>query len=51
MAENSYRAPGETHLTAFLTAEYFLLGAGESIPQLQDSGAWLATDDPAEVRR
>jgi hypothetical protein len=49
MAEKSYRAPGETHLTAFITTEYFLLGAGETISQLQASGEWLATDDPAEV--
>jgi hypothetical protein len=51
MAESSYRAPGETHLTAFVTAEYFLLGSGETIADLQQSGAWLATDDPAAVRR
>lgn len=51
MPDKSYTRPGETHLTAFVTTEHYVVGVGETIDQLQASGEWLATDEPADVRR
>jgi hypothetical protein len=50
MAERSDEA-AEPGLTVFITTEYYIVGDGGSIDEIQTSGRWLATSEPAEVRR
>jgi hypothetical protein len=46
-----------TELSAFVAPgtasqpQRFVIGAGDDVDAAQASGAWLATDTPAEVRR
>ena len=37
--------------TVFVTSEYFLVGVGESVADVERTGEWVATSDPVEVRR
>jgi hypothetical protein len=50
MADDSRNIPQEADPTAFVTREYYVLGAGETVTDVRTSGQWLATDDPVEVR-
>jgi len=50
MAERSDEA-ADPGLTVFITTEYFVVGDGGSIDEIQTSGRWLATSDPVDVRR
>ena len=38
-------------LAVFITTEHYVVGAGESIDEIQASGRWLATSEPVEVKR
>ena len=50
MAEKPHHTPEQTDLTVFITAEYYIIGAGETVDEIQESGEWLATDNPRDVR-
>jgi hypothetical protein len=50
MADDSRDTTQVADPTAFVTREYYVLGAGETVADVRTSGRWLATDDPAEVR-
>jgi len=50
--EERPHTPGEpTRLTTFTSQEYVIVGAGETIDEIQLSGEWLKTDTIVEVRR
>lgn len=49
MAGSSHNDSG--NLTSFVTANHYVIGAGETIEEIQVSGEWVKTDDPVDVRR
>lgn len=50
MAERTETSTESETLTAFVTSQYYIIGAGESLDEVQSTGEWLATDDPITVR-
>lgn len=50
MAERFHASENETEFTSFATAEYYIVGAGESLNELQATGEWLAVEEPVDVR-
>lgn len=38
-------------ITSFVTASHYVIGAGETLQELQVNGQWLRTDDPVDVQR
>lgn len=50
MVERFHASEDEIEFTSFVTDDYFIVGAGESLDELQTSGEWLAVDDPVDVR-
>lgn len=51
MSDNRNTAPETTSLTAFSNAEAFVVGAGETIDELQSNGQWIKTTDPVDVQQ
>jgi len=41
----------EPEAVSFVTAEHYIVGAGESVEEVRDSGKWIATDAPVDPRR
>ena len=49
---NSSKEPEEpSEAVPFVTAEHYIVGAGESVEEIRDSGKWIATDAPVDPRR
>lgn len=40
----------QPELTVFVVGEHYIVGAGESIDEIQKNGEWLAAEEIAEVR-
>lgn len=49
MAAHNDHEPAE--ITSFVTATHYVIGAGETVEELQVNGQWLRTDEPVDVRR
>ncbi|MEF8781796.1 MAG: hypothetical protein V5A39_14075 [Haloarculaceae archaeon] len=51
MAANSHNDQDSAEIASFVTASHYVIGAGETVQELQMNGKWLRTDDPVDVRR
>lgn len=50
MVERFHASENGTEFTSFVTADYYIVGAGESLDEIQANGEWLAVDEPVDVR-
>lgn len=51
MAGKPYTPPRETDVTVFVTADHYIVGAGETMEEVSARGEWVMTQDPVDVRR
>lgn len=51
MADRSHDPGQKTDFTTFITSQYYIVGAGETVDEIRDTGKWIATDGPVDVRR
>lgn len=39
----------ETDITTFVTANYYIVGVGDTVDEAQATGEWVATENPVDV--
>lgn len=47
---DSSKTSRQSELTTFVSGDYYILGAGETIDDIQKNGEWLAVENPMDVR-